>query len=303
MATIRMYHAAQWCATVLPTDWAYWLADRLADAHRLTYSGDAQIVRDNLRAVLGQESPHLETATREVFRHFGRYVVDFLRRRRIDQTFVKHHVDVQGQRHLDAALADGRGAMVLTAHLGHWELAGMVTQALGYALSAVALRHEDPEVDAFFVRQRTIQGVEVIPMGQATRRCLTTLRQRRLLGLLCDRDFSQHAAISVEMFGKPTWIPRGPAVLSLKTGRPVVPGFLVRLQRDRFRLAFEPPIDPPTHAGHDEAAVLALTRQYVAVMERYIRAYPNQWLIFEPFWQQGADKTRERYRRLTGVVA
>ena len=301
MATIGMYRIGQWCATVLPTGAAYWIADRLADAHHLASRRDRRIVRENLRAILGDAPRPLRQATREVFRNFSRYLVDFLRIRRVDHAFIERHVEVAGLEHVDRALAGGRGAIALTAHLGHWELAGMVTQALGFPVSAVALSHRDAQVNDLFVTQRTSQGMEVIPMGQATKRCLAALREGRVLALLGDRDFSHHAAINTTMFGRPTWIPRGPAVLSLKTRRPVVPGFLVRLGGQRFRLIFEPPIDPSTD-GAEEATVERLTRRYVAVMERYIRAYPTQWFLFQPFWHRAQERMRDRYRVAAGTT-
>ncbi len=302
MATIGMYRAGQWCARRLPAGAAYWLADRIADVYHLASRRDRRIVRENLRAILGDEPRPLRIATRDVFRSFARYLADFLRIRRVDRAFIERHVEVTGLEHVERARADGRGIIALTAHLGHWELAGMAVQALGHPVSAVALSHEDALVNELFVTQRTTQGMEVIPMGQATRRCLASLREGRVLALLGDRDFSHHAAISALLFGRPTWIPRGPAILSIKTRRPVVPGFLVRLAGERFRLVFEPPIYPSA-AGANEATVEQLTRRYVAVMERYIRAYPTQWFLFQPFWHRAQEPMRDRYRVGTGVAA
>ena len=121
-------------------------------------------------------------------------------------------------------------------------------------------------------------------MGRAGAACLRVLRQRRLLALLADRDYSHHAAVSTAFFGRPTWIPRGPAVLSVRTGRPVLPVFLLRSSGEHFRLVFEPPIHPP--GGTEETRIVQLTRQYVAVLERHIRAHPTQWFMFQPFWRQ-----------------
>ncbi len=284
MATIGLYRMGQWCAATLPRGCAYRLAERLADGYRWFVPREARIVQENLRPILGDDPARLRAAAREVFREFGRYLTDFLSPQHIDRAYVAAHIEVTGLEHVEAALADGRGAIALTAHVGHWELCGRITQALGYAVSAVALPHQDPRVNAFFDEQRTRHGMQVIPMGRAGVACLRVLRQRRLLALLADRDYSHHAAVSTAFFGRPTWIPRGPAVLSVRTGRPVVPVFLLRVAGDRFRLVFEPPIYPSS--GADEARIVQLTRQYVAILERHIRAHPTQWFMFQPFWRQ-----------------
>ena len=280
---IFLYRLGQWLARGLPERGAYWLGARLADLYRWCAWRDARVVRENLRAVLGDDRGRVDHATRELFRQFSGYLVEFFRIRTVDRAFIASRVEVTGLEHLTGAIADGRGAIVLAAHLGNWELAGGVIHALGVPISAVALNHPNPRVTEFFNRRRRAYGLGVIPMGQATRPCLTALRQRRVVALLADRDFSHHAAVSVPFFGRLTWIPRGPAVLSVRTRRPVVPVFLVRLQPGRFRLICEPAIPPPETAD-DEATVEALTRQYVAVMERVIRAYPAQWFLFHAFW-------------------
>jgi KDO2-lipid IV(A) lauroyltransferase len=104
-----------------------------------------------------------------------------------------------------------------------------------------------------------------------------------LLALVADRDFFGHG-IEVPFFGKLTRIPTGPAWFSLKTGAPIVPSFMVREETGHFRFVLEPPIYPPAGLSRDDA-IVQITKNCVAAMERVIRRYPTQWYIFQPYWK------------------
>jgi KDO2-lipid IV(A) lauroyltransferase len=87
----------------------------------------------------------------------------------------------------------------------------------------------------------------------------------------------------IDFFGKKTLIPKGPATLSLLTGAPIILGFVIRQKDDHFNLVFEKPI-VPVSTGDKEKDIYNLTRKYLDVIERYIRQYPNHWLMFRKFW-------------------
>jgi KDO2-lipid IV(A) lauroyltransferase len=153
---------------------------------------------------------------------------------------------------------------------------------MGQPVTAVALPHPEARLDWLFNRQRQRSGVGVIPLGpKAARRCLEALRRGQVLGLLADREFGRNG-VEVQVWGRTLLLPRGPATLSLRTGAPVVPTFLLREGPWRFRLCCEPPIWPPAHAGRPEQAVRALTHAYAAAWSRYVERVPEQWLMFHP---------------------
>jgi len=136
-------------------------------------------------------------------------------------------------------------------------------------------------MDRLFNEQRRRCGVNVIPLGpDAARRSLQALRQGRVLGLLADREFA-NSGIRITLCGRDVIFPRGPATLSLRGRAPVVPIFLIREGIWKFRLCCEPPVWPPSH-GFPDASIQTLTQQYATVLERYLRRYPEQWLVFQP---------------------
>ncbi len=114
---------------------------------------------------------------------------------------------------------------------------------------------------------------------------LSALGKNGILALVGDRDFFGNG-LDLPFFGKTVKIPRGPAAFSLRTGAPIVPGFLVREKDGSYRFVLEQPIYPPEGLPREEA-VNRMTRECAEVMSRYIRIYPTQWYLFQEFWRTG----------------
>jgi KDO2-lipid IV(A) lauroyltransferase len=207
-------------------------------------------------------------------------------------------VRVENRQVLDQALARGNGCIVLTAHLGNWELGGVVLSQLGYPLWAVALPHKSKKVDKFFNFQRESKGLRVIPLGKAFIKCVNILKSNEVIALVGDRDFTKDGGIVVDFFGKPAYLPKGPAMISLMTGAPIIPAFMIRNKiHEGFTMRFEKPVDfnggekPSAHNGKSsrirkvrDEEVKKLTQSCARVMEEYIKRFPEQWYMFKKFW-------------------
>ncbi|MBU2495069.1 MAG: lysophospholipid acyltransferase family protein [Candidatus Omnitrophica bacterium] len=243
-------------------------------------------LRTNLSQVLretGRSQTELEGLVREGYLNFGRYLHELYFVPRIDQNFLKLHLEVRGRENLDQAFQQGRGVISLTAHLGNWELAGIFTALLGYPITVVALPHQGQMMNHFFLQRRKAKGVKVVLLGKQTKRLITALRQNELVALLGDRAFGP-PYLSLKFFGKTALLPAGPAQLAVKLGSPIVPGFLVR-ENEKYILFFEPPIYPDLKKdGLD--AVNDLAERAIVYLEKYIGAYPSQWLVFNDIWKQ-----------------
>ena len=271
-------------ALTLPIGFSYKLAEILSDLHSCLSGKDRQDVTLNLKTIFPEKSPQeIARIRRQMKRNFGKYLVDFFRFSLIDKEYIKKHVRIENIQYVREALSLGRGVVALTAHLGNWELAGVVTALSGHDLWAVALEHKDKRVNEFFNEQREGKGVHVIAFSSAVRQCLTALRQKKVLALVGDRDFHGNGIV-VDFFGVPAKLPLGPAVFSLKTGSPIVPGFLVREGgSDNYKLVFERPIVHPL-TGDNEKDISELVLTCKEVLEKYIRLYPDQWFTFRRFW-------------------
>ncbi len=275
---------AQWLAHRLPSQAAYACAELLADFKWRLAGRDRAAVRSNLSLALGAALPAESPLMRQVFRNFGRYLVEFFTIHRRQEPVLA----VEGGAHLAEAHRSGRGALLLSAHLGNWELGAIVTRRMGFPVAVVALPHPDPGADRVFNFQRERCGVSVIPLGlRAAGRSLEWLRAGGLLGVLGDFDFVQEGQETL-FCGRRVALPRGPAVLSLRSQAPVVPVYLVREGTWSFRLCVEPPIWPPKSA--DGSATAHLTRAYAGVLERYVRRFPDQWLLFQDLVEVSAGR-------------
>ena len=278
MSAYRLYRLAEWMYATLPSGVCLRLAERLADVQWRFSSVDRAAVRANLATVLGHPVAEDSPVVREVFRNFGRYLVEFFNAHRHQGSAVT----IEGTEQIVERVAPNQGWIILSAHLGNWELGAMALSRLGCRVSVVALPHRDPRTNQLFDASRLRGGVQVVPRGLgATQRCLDLLRKGWALGIAGDREFGSNG-ITVSFFGRPATLPRGPALLSLRTGAPAVPVFLIREGLWRFRFHVEPPIWPDGPQTH--ASVLALTQRYAHVIERAIRRCPSQWLMFQPIF-------------------
>jgi KDO2-lipid IV(A) lauroyltransferase len=280
-----LYRIGQFIASKLPLKAAYALALLISDIRYFFAATDRRNVLANLEVImpLAKKRKRVYTAMR-LFRNFSKYLVDFFRYQKIDAAFLERNVKLENTHYFKQAIDAGRGAVVLTAHLGNWELGGIVIAQLGFPILAVALVHRDNKVNDFFNNQRISKGLRVIAYDRAGRACLEALKKNEMLALVGDRDFAGNG-LSVDFLGRKALLPRGPAYFSLKAKAPIIPGFLLRNPDDTFVLRMEKPIFPQS-TGNKDADILDLVLKYKEILENYIIKYPDQWFIFKKFWQE-----------------
>jgi len=257
----------------------YFIAKIIARLYCVVAVKDFQAVTYNLLPIVND--PYmLKRCAKEVFVNFAYYLVDFFRYPYLNKDFIKKYVRISGLDNLNNGLSRGKGVIVLTAHLGNYELGGAVTSLLGYPISAVALAHKDKRVNRFFNRRREMAGMKVIPTGAGIRGCFSVLKRGRIIALLGDKDFS-HSEIKLKVFSRNACIPRGASFFALKLGADIIPSFFVREDKYFYRLIFEKPINTDTKTIDDENGLL---KEYILVLEKYLKKYPDQWYMFQKYW-------------------
>ena len=283
-----LYRFGYILANTLPLKVVYWIAERFADIHFFASKRDRDAVAQNLSIVLKKEIKDCYGMARAVSRNFGLYLADFFRMLRFNKEIVGEKVRIEGLENIERVFKQNRGSIALTCHIGNWELGGVVVAILGYKISAVVLNHKHQNINEFFIGQRAKQGVDVITVGSIMKRCISALRKGGMLALVGDRDFS-NTGVMLDFFGVPTSIPRGPAALSLKTNSPIIPVVCIRENRYNYRLIFEEPIEIKRTAGVSEDELITrATKGLIPVMEKFVRMYPEQWLLFRRFWESPA---------------
>ncbi len=185
---------------------------------------------------------------------------------------------VDGWEHLEAALRGGCGALIVSGHLGNWELGGSYIAARGVAVDAIARHMSNRVFERYLTRVRQRFGVRVVFDELAVRHTPRAVRENRCVGFLVDQGVSGLASSFVPFFGRMAKTPRGPAVFALRLKLPVLFVVCVRQPSGKYRLIIEPIAVEPT--GDKDSDTLAIVAQYTARLEYWVRQYPAQY-----FWQ------------------
>jgi len=273
-------------AKIMPIRVCYAAAERIGRLYAKFAEKDREGLRANLKVVLGEDVDEtvVDKHTAAVFKNFAKYLADFFKFPRFTERNISGNIELEGRKYMDECLSEGKGLILLSLHLGNWELGGAIVGGLKYPISAIVLEHTSKRVNGFFIRQRAINGLRSIPIGGRIKECFELLKRNEVLAIVGDKDYTS-SGIYVDFFGKKALMPKGPAVISLKTGAPIVFCALVRKKDDTYKFCFEKPIRFKSTGDHNED-IRALMGEYLAIFEKYIRENPDQWYAFRKLWDQ-----------------
>lgn len=269
------------------------IADQVAEAFMALRPKYLDAILANTAQVLGLHPSHpdVERAARDMVRQHARSWVDFFfYGQRPPEEALAQFASLEGIEHLDAAIAEGRGAILLTAHAGNYELGGVLLRARNLRVHTVYKPDRFEAVERLRERLRAQGGVVGLPVdgvGFSTLPLVKVLREGRLVGMQGDRDFSLNG-VPVPFFGREVPFPRGPWELAAMTGAPIVTSFFYTDEDRRFHARFGEPIWIRGGRGERMAEIEVGLRAYVADLEALIRRHPSQWYCFYPFWDDPA---------------
>ena len=242
----------------------------------------------NLRLAFPEKSEdERRELVRECFASLGRVLGLFSQFLTRSEEELRNLIDPSGFEHLDAALKKyGNRLILLTAHLGAWELTSFSFSFLGYPMTIPVRRIDNPRVEQLIDRYRTRFGNTTVDKLAAGRSMLKILRSGdRHIGLLPDLNTLDDEAIFVDFFGVPAATNFVIAKLALRTNAPLVPVFAPwSEEKKKYLLIVTPPLEPePT--GDEDVDVRRLTTNLALRIENYIRQYPGQWLWVHKRWK------------------
>lgn len=186
---------------------------------------------------------------------------------------------------LRAAMEEGRGVVILTAHLGSWELCGQVA-ATEFPMVSVARRTRGEGISRLLVRIRERQGGAIVFHDEGPRKLVAALRDGKLVGIVADHAFRGVTAAEVEFFGRTARFPVSPFTLARKSGSPVFFAVAIRAADGSYRLEMEGPHRIPSTAQREADAMGGLER-WVRFLEDRVRAHPESWLPITGYWKHG----------------
>ncbi len=229
--------------------------------------------------------PERNRILRLLFRNLGWHLVEFCRMPRYTAENTQGWIRTEGLGHYLAAEARGKGVLILTGHLGAWELSSFYHSLLGHPMGMVIRRLDNRLLDAYVNGVRCTHGNRVLHKDDFARGLLTAMRAGQTVGILMDTNMTPPQGVFVRFFGIEACTASGLARVALKTGAAVVPGFLLWEPSERqYVLHFGPELVFERSPDH-EANIVAATQQCNDVLESWIRRYPDQWLWIHRRWK------------------
>jgi len=254
----------------------------------LAYALDGRhrrLALSNLRTAFGDgmTGRARSRTARASFLHFGATLFDIFKLAGRGHAEVASRISVEGAENLRAALRQGKGALLFTAHFGNWEVGSVPIARMG-RLSVVARPLDNARLERELLAVRSRLGAEIIYKSWATRPILHALRRNEMVAILIDQNVLRDQAVFVDFFGKPAATTPALATFHLRTGAPLLPVFCVPGPPRGYRLKIHPPlrIRPEGDFGRD---VLKITQVCTKIIEGEIRERPGLWLWFHNRWK------------------
>jgi KDO2-lipid IV(A) lauroyltransferase len=219
------------------------------------------------------------------YRTLGWLLAEFCQMSTYTPEFASRFIRYEGLNHYLAARDRRKGVLVLTGHLGAWELSSFYHSLAGYPMGMVIRRLDNPLVDALVNRIRCQHGNRVLHKDDFARGLIAAMRSGKTVGILMDTNMTPPQGLFVPFFGVPACTASGLARVALKTGAAVLPGFLLWEESERqYVLHFYPEIALAS-TGDAEADATENTARFTAVLEDAVRQYPSQWLWMHRRWK------------------
>jgi Kdo2-lipid IVA lauroyltransferase/acyltransferase len=240
----------------------------------------------NLRLAFPEKSAaERQQVVRKLYRNLGWLLAEFCQMPRYTPESTRSFIRYEGLEHYLAARDEGKGVLILTGHLGAWELSSFYHSLMGYPMSIVIRRLDNPLVDSLVNHIRCLHGNQVLHKDDFARGLLASMRRGETVGILMDTNMTPPQGSFVDFFGQPACTGSGLARIALKTGARVLPGFLLWEEAtQQYVLRFGAPLCVAT-GGDVEADAIANTALFTKVIEDYVRQYPDQWLWVHRRWK------------------
>lgn len=248
---------------------------------RLRRTGDR-----NLQIAFPDSDPgQRESILRQVYRNLGIHLAEFCLMSRYSRETADAFIRYEGLEHYIAARDAGRGVLIVTGHLGLWELSSFYHSLMGYPMSMVIRRLDNPLVDRLVNRIRCLHGNSVLHKDDFARGLLGAMRRGETVGILMDTNMTPPQGVFVDFFGVAACTASGLARVAMRTNAATLPGFLTwRDDEKKYVLEFGAPL-AFVRSGSEEEDILANTQMCTTAIENWIRRFPEQWLWVHRRWK------------------
>ena len=287
--TWRAFKIVQSVVARLPRPWAYALA---VVAARFAW-WFSPLARPRLEFNLKVACPELENDPRELrrisrlnFRNHAKAYADLMQLPRARVEAMRPVLKVTGLEYLEEARAIGKGVLVVSCHMGSYEVVAAIWSATLAPVSFFAEEVEPRTLFEWYRDTRARLGISVLTLDHGgIRKVLEALREQEMVITAIDRDITGTGYL-MPFFGKLAPIPLGPAAIALRLGTPVFPVCVYRLPDDTY-MAEGAPLVHPVSTGNPRADQVRMTDQVLRQLERFIQRHPEQWHVPHKIWTGG----------------
>jgi KDO2-lipid IV(A) lauroyltransferase len=281
----NLFYALFWTLGLIPRPigkamgkslgWLWWHLDRQRKA----------IALHNLKLAFGEEKNEAErrVLARRVFMNLGLVIYEMCWALRLNPIRFKDFFRIEDIENYEKAAAAGKGVLLLTGHIGNWELLPIVLAMSGEHANVLYRPLDFKPLDHFFIRSRTRFGGQLLSKSKSVLKILKLLRKGENIAVLLDQNVGHGYGIPADFFGRPAFTNKGLAMLAIRTGAPVVPVYIVR-ENDRYVARILPAL-PLIRTGDSRKDIEENTQQYNDALEAIIRRHPDQWFWVHRRWR------------------
>lgn len=271
---------------IFPLNAARFLARRFADFVFFCVPVRKKVVIGNLTESFKSEKTPAEISkiARSAYQQFTMTMIELLYFPKLSREDIKNMVAIEGLDTLADIVKRGKGAIIVGAHFGNWELMGAAF-AQHYPITFIVGQQSNIMADDLLNSYRLDKGIKIVPLKLSLRGVMKCLKDNEFVALLSDQDAHEHG-VFVDFFGRPASTPKGPAVFALRSGSPLVMASMFR-EKNGFRARFEE-VPRPVPSGVENTDILNYTQEYTRLLEKYTRQRPDHW-----FWMHRRWKTKK----------
>lgn len=259
---------------LLPFPVSKWIARRVADVWYLIFPKRRKAVFANLGLMPNWDKKRTKSMVKQIMRNFAEVVTEFLYLDKLKPEQWNNLIEIESLKPLLDEIGQ-RPAILVTGHIGNWELAAFQIARLGCNLCVVVYDNPDPKVSNLFRSMRQAMGLKVLSTSEAGR-MLREVVTTHSIGIVADRDYSRRGLVT-RFFGQIVTMPSGYASLAISDGIPVYCGFLIKQSDGKYRLTHLEKIYDP-QSPTDQASIV---RRFISKLETIIAQHPEQWYLFE----------------------
>jgi Kdo2-lipid IVA lauroyltransferase/acyltransferase len=281
-----LVRAVAGCLGRMPRVLARGLAGGLAFAVYWCFGRLRRVGMRNLELALPELSPQArKKILKRVYIHLGWQLVEFCRMTRYTAENTRNWMRTEGLEHYLTAQARDKGVLIITGHLGAWELSSFYHSLMGHPMGMIIRNLDNRRLDAYVNGIRCLHGNFVISKDDFGRGLLKAIHAGGTVGILMDTNMTPPQGEFVKFFGIDACTATGLAHIARKTGAGVVPGFMLwEPDERRYVLRFGPEVEIP-HTENVAADILEGTQRCTSALESWIRRYPDQWLWIHRRWK------------------